>query len=85
VPIPAFLADTLAVHLSDVPPELDTLLSTDSAGGLMDWSDFRRRIWQPALAAAKLNPKLRIHELRHIAASILISQSAHSEVVHQHL
>ncbi len=85
VPLPTFLADMLAAHLEDVPPEPDSLLFTNSAGGPMDWANFRRRIWQPSLVAAQLDPKLRIHDLRHTAASILIAQGAHPKVVQEHL
>jgi integrase len=85
VPIPTFLADMLAAHLEDVPSKPDALVFTNSVGGPMSWSNFRRRIWQPALAAARLDPKLRIHDLRHTAASILIAQGAHPKVVQEHL
>jgi integrase len=85
VPIPAFLTDMLASHLEHVPPEPDALVFTNSVGGSMEWANFRRRIWKPALIAASINPALRIHDLRHTAASILIAQGAHPKVVQEHL
>ncbi len=51
----------------------------------MDWSNFRRRVWAPAREVAHLDPKLRIHDLRHTAASILIAQGAHPKVIQEHL
>jgi integrase len=85
VPIPAFLADMMAEHLEHVPPERDALVFTNSAGGPVDWSNFRRRVWAPAREVARLDRKLRIHDLRHTAASILIAQGAHAKVVQEHL
>jgi integrase len=85
VPIPTFLADMLAQHLADVPPNPDALVFTNSVGGPMNWSNFRRRVWKPALDAAGINPDLRIHDLRHTAASILIAQGAHPKVTQEHL
>lgn len=85
VAIPMFLVDMLALHLEDVPPESDALLFTTSAGGPVDWSNFRTRVWKPALAAASLDPGVRIHDLRHTAASILIAQGCHPKVVQEHL
>ena len=85
VPIPGFLADVIATHLDHVPPEPDALLFTNSRGGPMDWSHFRRRVWQPALAAAGLDTAVRIHDLRHTAASMLIAQNVHPKVVQEHL
>jgi integrase len=85
VPIPTFLAAMIAAHLEHVPPEPDALVFTNSAGGPMDWSNFRRRVWAPAREVAHLDPKLRIHDLRHTAASILIAQGAHPKVIQEHL
>ena len=75
----------LANHLEDVPPEPDAPVFTNSVGGPMNWSNFRRRVWKPALSAAGIDSALRIHDLRHTAASILIAQGAHPKVVQEHL
>jgi integrase len=48
-------------------------------------SNFRNRIWKPAVVAAELEPSLRIHDLRHTAASILISENVHPRLVQDHL
>ncbi len=85
VPVPTFLVGMLANHLEGVPAEPDALLFTNSTGGPMDWSNFRSRIWKPARRAAQLDPKLRMHDLRHTAASMLIAQGCHPKVVQEHL
>jgi len=83
--LPAFLAEMLEAHLEHISAEPDALLFTTSKGGPIDWSNFRTRVWRPAVAAAGLDPKLRIHDLRHTAASILIAQGCHAKVVQEHL
>jgi integrase len=85
VALPSFLADMLATHLDGLPPEPDALLFTTPTGSPIDWSNFRRRVWKPALASANLDSSVRIHDLRHTAASILIAQGCHPKVVQEHL
>lgn len=48
-----------------------------------DW--FRRRVWQPALAAAGLVDGVRIHDLRHAHASWLLAGGADLQVVKERL
>jgi integrase len=84
VSLPAFVADLLA------PGEPDTLVFPDSAGGHMRGTNVRRRWWSQAVAAAELYPRtildaageqttvydLKLHELRHTAASLAIQAGA---------
>jgi integrase len=42
-------------------------------------------IWRPALGMAGLPAKLRIHDLRHRAAALLISQGGHPEAIKRQL
>ena len=44
-----------------------------------DW--FRERVWKPALKAAGINRRVRIHDLRHAHASWLLSGGADLQVV----
>ncbi|MFG1861049.1 tyrosine-type recombinase/integrase [Microbispora bryophytorum] len=46
---------------------------------------FRNQIWKPALAAANLTVKVRIHDLRHAHASWLLSGGADLQVVKERL
>ncbi|MFI0420519.1 tyrosine-type recombinase/integrase [Spongiactinospora sp. 9N601] len=46
---------------------------------------FRRKIWKPALAAADLGIKVRIHDLRHAHASWLLAGGADLQVVKERL
>ncbi len=48
-------------------------------------SNFRRRIWHPAVARAGLPRSLRIHDLRHTCVSLLIAQGAHPKAAQIHL
>jgi len=86
VALPNFLCDMLSDHLNaDVLPEPDALVFTSTVDGPIDWSNFRTRIWKPAVLRAALNPALRIHDLRHTAASILIAEGCQAKVVQEHL
>jgi len=80
VSLPAFVADLLS------PGDPDALIFADSTGGYMRGSNVRRRWWSQAVAAAHLFPWIvtdatgkqtvvhdfKLHELRHMAASLAI-------------
>jgi integrase len=53
-------------------------------GGPLRRTNFRRRIWLPAVAAAGLET-LRFHDLRHTHASVLIAQGEHPKVISERL
>lgn len=42
-------------------------------------------MWWPALDAAGISRSVRIHDLRHTCASLLIAQGAHPKAIQQHL
>ena len=46
---------------------------------------FRRTVWRPALATAGLDPRLRLHDLRHAHASWLLAGGADLQVVKERL
>jgi len=86
VVIPSFLREMLNHHLvtySQTDP--DGLAFTASNGSPLRNSNFTKNTWQPAVAAAGLPRALRIHDLRHTAAALLISQGAHPEAIKRHL
>jgi integrase len=73
VPVPRFLRDELAVHLTDKDP--DDLLFTSPRGETLRVHGFRRTYFGPAATAVGL-PGLVPHELRHTAASLAIAAGA---------
>lgn len=73
--MPPFLVAELDRHLTENPPKAD-LVFTNPDGSLIRRSNFARRIWAPARAAAGLDPALTFHGLRHTAVSLLISRQA---------
>lgn len=86
VALPSFLSQMLDAHLNAaVEPDSDALVFTSTVGGPIDWSNFRTRIWKPAVRRAMLDPALRIHDLRHTAASILIAEGCQAKVIQEHL
>jgi integrase len=57
---------------------------TEASGHLSrNW--FRRHIWQPALAAAGLDPGIRTHDLRHAHASWMLAGGADLQTVKERL
>jgi len=44
-----------------------------------------KNVWKPALGKAELPGVLRIHDLRHTSAALLISRGAHPEAIKRHL
>ena len=82
VTMPAFLAERLAHHLGRVAE--DGLVFTALRGGPLRSSPFRQGVWVPAVEAAGLD-RLRIHDLRGTAASLMISSGANIKVVQRQL
>lgn len=86
VSLPRFFVKRLVGHLERwVDDDPDALVFTSSTGRPLWNSNFRRRVWRPALRDAGLPDDLRIHELRHTAASLLIAQGAHPKAIQEHL
>ncbi len=87
VSLPRFLATRLGKHLgAHVGPEPGDLVFASPQGDPIRYSYFRPRTWLPALSVTESVPDdLRIHELRHTAATLLIAQGAHPKAIQQHL
>jgi integrase len=83
--IPGFLITELGAHLETVDPAPDALLFTAPKGGPLRIANFRQRVWWPALNAASLSRSVRIHDLRHTCASLLIRQGVHPKAIQHHL
>lgn len=86
VVIPGFLRELLAAHLAaKVSDDSEALIFTSLEGQPLRNSNFRRRVWHRAIADAGLEEGLRIHDLRHTCASLLIAQGAHPKAIQVHL
>ena len=81
-----FLRDDLAIHLAEhVAPDDDALVFTSPRGEPLRASNWRRRVWWPACEASGMPDGLRIHDLRHTAASLLVSAGANVKAIQRHL
>lgn len=69
VPVPSIVMDSLASRLGADPSEL---LLPAPKGGPYRSSNFRTQVWHPTLERAEI-PPLRVHDLRHTAASLAVS------------
>jgi integrase len=85
VALPAFLVEELHTHLTDVVDTPDALIFTAPRGGPLSLSNFKRRVWWPSLEGAGLPRALRIHDLRHTCATMLISRGVHPKAIQHHL
>ena len=81
IALPRRLADGLTQHLEAFPPTRDDgLLFTGPAGGPLRRTNFRRRQWLPAVAAAGLED-VRFHDLRHSHVALLIDLGEHPKTI----
>jgi integrase len=85
VALPAFLVEELRTHLISVVGTPDALIFTAPKGGPLGLSNFKRRVWWPSLERAGLPRALRIHDLRHTCATMLISRGVHPKAIQHHL
>jgi integrase len=76
VTLPAVAAEALAEHLATYSqPGPEGLVFTSTEGGLLRRSNFKRRVWRPAIRAAGV-AGLRFHDLRHTSATLSIAAGA---------
>lgn len=81
VPLPAALVEEVARMVAD--KDGDALVFATGRGTPVSASNFRQRVWLPALEdVAGLVPEgVRVHDLRHTAASLAISAGANVKAV----
>lgn len=84
--LPTSVAGLLAQHLAhEGDPSPDGLVFVAPEGGPMHSRNFRRRVWAQALERAGLPDALRMHDLRHTCAALMISEGANPKQVQCHL
>lgn len=82
VVIPRFLVDMLVEHCAGMEP--DALVFTSPKGCPLRESNFRRSVWVPALHQAGID-YLRVHDLRHTAASLMRAAGADALLISKQL
>lgn len=86
VVLPAFLRELLGQHLTEfAESDPRTLVFTTESGTPLRNGNFRRRVWLAALDTAQVPRTVRINDLRHTCASLLISRGASIKAVQKHL
>lgn len=87
VPFPAALADDLAASMAGKARE--DLVFTDTRGGVLRNSNWRSRVFRPAVLACQTTdstfPTITPHDLRHTAASLAVSANANVKAVQRML
>jgi integrase len=79
VTLPRSVVEELAEHLGPLG-DADAHVFTADAGGVLRPSNFRVKVWLPAVRAAGLAP-LRPHDLRHTAVALWIAAGANPKEV----
>jgi integrase len=85
VRLPRFLRDELAVDLAGRLRDPDGFVFVAPRGGPLRHSNFYQRLFCPALIRAGLPVGVRVHDLRHTCAALLIAQGAHPKAIQAHL
>lgn len=79
VGLPRAVVEELAAHMGPVGPA-DAYVFTADRGDVLRTSNFRTKVWLPAVRAAGLEP-LRPHDLRHTAVALWIAAGANPKEV----
>ena len=84
IALPPFLGDELARHLAHHGPGTEGHVFPSPGGDRLHPTNFRRRIWKPAVAASVGEP-MRPHDLRHTHVALLIAAAEDPYVISQRL
>jgi len=85
VRLPRSITDELAAHLAIRPHDPEDLVFPAPLGGPMRWSKWTKRYFKPAALTAGLPERLRLYDLRHTCASLLIREGATVKAVQAQL
>jgi integrase len=85
VQLPRFLCEQVGAYLVDRPHAPNDLVFTMLQGGPLREPKFAERYFKPAARAAGLPAALRVQDLRHTCASLLIREGASIKAVQHHL
>ncbi len=75
VPLPRIAVEALSTHLTSHPAGPDDLVFRSAQGDPTRLSNWRHRVWEPAVKSAGLG-HLRPHDLRHTAVALWIAAGA---------
>ncbi len=82
--LPGFLAPILGEYMATV--RRSGLVFPDAVGGPLRVTNWNQRTFTPtATSVGLIPPKLRVHDLRHTAASLMITSGASVKIVQQQL
>jgi integrase len=88
IDLPAMAVLALLDHRARMQAEghyrADGLVFVDTAGKPIRKSNLRRRSFEPLLQRAGL-PRIRFHDLRHTAATLLLAEGVHPKIVQERL
>jgi integrase len=85
VRLPRSICEELAAHLAGRPHGPEDLVFPAPLGGPMRWSKWVRRYFKPAARDVGLPERLRLYDLRHTCASLLIREGASVKAVQAQL
>jgi len=85
VRLPRSIVEELGGYLAGRPHDPEALVFTAPLGAPLRWSKWGKAFFKPALRAAGLPDGLRLYDLRHTCASLLIAQGASVKAVQAQL
>lgn len=86
VALPKVVVERIVEHIEREGVIGNRLLFTGADGGQIRRTNFRRRVWIPALQEAGIDqPWPRVHDLRHTTASLAILAGAHPKAIQEML
>ena len=83
--LPASLAKLLGEHVTTEAVVRSGLVFPSPNGAVLRRTNFRRRVWLPAVTAARLPAVLRFHDLRHTAVALAIAEGAHPKAIQERM